>query len=453
MKQLRRFFGTEGEDGQAVVIFALVMLTLLFFVGLAIDAGQLYANKRTEQEASDSAAFAGAVVLYQGGTGAQAIQAALDDAQTNGYVSDDPTTVSGNCPGLTTGTTCVTVNWPPASGSYVGRTDHVEVTIVKKVKTALVPAEAVLNPVRARGVAGAENLNSGYAIMALDRGNTPNAFNTSPNGDVHLNGGGILVNSTSATAANNSENNASRFTISGAGGVGLDVNGGATGAWSTDGIPVVTGHNQVPDPFVGFPTPATTGLPQCNSLAACQDGAGRQNPGVYNVNLGGAGNTDLVLNPGIYILRAGMNTAGNANVTGTGVFLFNTYAKYPCTPGVTGCAGTTSDDLHDCQPVDLDGNADTTLTAMATGTWRNLLVYQDSNCTDSTDQVVIEGNGAFNGTGSFYVPSNAVSFNGNNATLTGSQLVANTVDVQNGNITINYDPNTTAQPILPRLAE
>jgi hypothetical protein len=42
---------------------------------------------------------------------------------------------------------------------------------------------------------------------------------------------------------------------------------------------------------------------------------------------------------------------------------------------------------------------------------------------------------------------------GNNATLTGSQLVARQVEIQNGNIQIDYDPHVTAQPILPRLAE
>jgi Flp pilus assembly protein TadG len=454
MKKLRGFFGTADQEGQAVVIFALVMLTLLFFVGLAIDAGQLYAAKRTEQEASDSAAFAGAVILYQGGTGAQAVAAALDDAGTNGFVSDDPTTVSRNCPSLTTGSTCVTVSYPPVTGAYIGRTDHVEVVIVHKVQTALVPAEAAFNPVRARGVAGAENLNSGYAIMALDRGNTANAFNTSPNGDVHLNGGGILVNSTSASAANNSENNPSRFTITGSGGVGVDVNGGLTGAWSTDGIPFTTGHNQVPDPFTGFPTPDASvrglNLPQCNSLVACQDGAGRQNPGVYNVNFGGAGNTNMTLNPGVYILRAGMNTAGNNDVIGTGVFIFNTYAKYPCRPGVPGCGTMTASELHDCGDIDLSGNANTNLSAQTTGTWQNLLLYQDLNC---TNLVAIEGNGTFTGTGSFYTPSAAFTFNGNNATLVGSQLIAKTVDVENGNVTINYNPATTAQPILPRLAE
>jgi putative Flp pilus-assembly TadE/G-like protein len=432
MKKLRRFW-REGEDGQAVVLFALLMLALLFMVGLAIDAGQLYSNKRTEQEAADAAAFAGAVILYQAGSGAQAITAATADAQTNGYVSDDP-----SCPVLNTGNTCVTVNWPPSSGGYAGRTDHIEVIIVRKVLTSLVPAEAAFNPVRARGVAGAENLNSGYAIMALNRGPVPGAFSAGPNADAHLTGGGILVNSTDPSAAQDAQGTPSRFTVSSP--YGLDVNGGATGSWAGDGIPVTTGHQQVPDPFAGFPTPPTAGMPLCNSLAACQDGSGNQTPGIYTVNLGGAGNTNMTLNPGIYILRAGMDTSGNAAVSGTGVLLYNTYSTYPAAPGAS----------PSCGNIKLAGNAATNVSAMTTGTWKNLLVYQDLNCTNG---VQIAGNGDFTGTGSFYVPSANFSFSGNNATLIGSQLIADTVTEQNGNFTINYNPSTTAQPILPRLAE
>jgi Flp pilus assembly protein TadG len=324
MRRRSRSTWLNEDDGQAMVLFAIIMLALLFMIGLAIDAGQLYSNKRTEQEAADSAAFAGAVILYQGGSGAQAVAAATADAQTNGYVSDDP-----GCPTITTGNTCVTVNWPPLAGAFTGRLDHVEVIIVRKVRTSLVPAEAAFNPVRARGVAGAENLNSGYAIMALDRGDVPGAFSAGSNADTHLNGGGILVNSTDAGAATNAQNDPSRFTVQSP--YALDVNGGATGSWGADGIPVNTGHNQVPDPFAGFPTPPTGSLPVCTSLASCQDLSGNQIPGIYTVNLGGAGNSNLTLNPGVYILRAGMDTSGNADVTGTGVFLFNTYSNYPQT--------------------------------------------------------------------------------------------------------------------------
>jgi len=440
MNALNRFFGRDdGEEGQAVVLFAIMMLALLFAVGLAIDAGQLYSAKRTEQEAADAAAFAGAVVLYQQGTGAQAIAAARSDAQMNGYISGGGCTLStpGTCYDAAT-LTSVSVYWPPISGSYLGNIKHVEVSITRQVKTSLVPAQAAFNPVRARGVAGSEPLNNGYAIMALDRGNTCGAFNTQSNGDLHLTGGGILVNSTCPTAAANDQNSAPRFTIESP--YPLDVNGGATGHWNDLGIPVNPGHNQIPDPFAGFPKPAITGLPICNSLASCQDGSGNQTPGVYTVNLGGSGNSDMVLNPGVYILKAGMNTAGNNDVTGNNVFLYNTYSTYPAAPGLT----------PNCQQINLQGNATSTLSAQTTGTWANLLVYQDPACSVAME---IGGNGTFAGTGSIYIPSAEFVFDGNPSTLEGSQLIARTVNIQNGNITINYNPNNTAQPILPRLAE
>jgi len=433
--QIRRFFsGREYEEGQALILFAILMLALLFAVGLAIDAGQLYSAKRTEQEAADAAAFAGAVVLYQGGTGAQAVQAAIDDATTNGYVHG-------------VNLTTVVVNWPPQSGSYQNL-QHVEVIITRQVKTSLVPAEAVFNPVRARGVAGAEKLNNGYAVMALDRGSTCDAFWAQSNANMHLNGGGILVNSTSGCAAQNDQNDSSKFTVQSP--YTLDVAGQATGHWTdlTPPIPVNSGHAQVGDPFGGFPKPSTVGpdglagtaddLPICNSLAACQDGSGNQIPGVYNVTIGG--NTDLTLNTGVYILRAGMDTAGNGNVTGTGVFLYNTYSTYPAAPGVS----------PSCTSVNLQGNATFTLTAQTTLPYSNLLFYQDPAC---TVELKIGGNGTWTSTGSVYIPNGPFVFDGNNATLTGSQLIAQTVNIQNGNLTINYDPNTTAQPILPRLAE
>jgi hypothetical protein len=429
--QIRRFFGRDEEQGQALILFAILMLALLFAVGLAIDAGQLYSAKRTEQEAADAAAFAGAVVIYQSAAPCNAtcqsaaVAAARQDAEINGYVDG-------------VNLTTVVVNFPPLSGAYVNDMRHVEVIITRQVKTSLVPAEAVFNPVRARGVAGAEPLQNNYALMALDRGNTPQGFNASPNADVHLHGGGILVNSTNAAAAMNDQDHASRFSIDTP--YTLDVTGGYLGHWFDLGIPVNASHAQVADPFAGFPKPSTSGLPVCTTLVACQDAFGRQNPGVYKVNLGGAGNSALNLNAGIFILEAGMDTSGNGDVNGSGILLYNTYTTYPATPGAN----------PTCSAINLSGNGDAVLSAKTTGTWANLLVYQDPACDETME---IAGNGNFTGTGSIYLPNAQFVFDGNNAELVGSQLIAQKVDVQNGNVTINYNPNVTAQPILPRLAE
>jgi hypothetical protein len=353
--------------------------------------------------------------------------AAQDDATRNGYTDG-------------VGNTTVVVNSPPTSGAFNGNVNYVEVIITRQVSTSLVPAQSQLNPVRARSVAGAEALNNGYAIMALNRGNIPNAFTDGPNADIHLSGGGILVNSTSSAAAANAQNTCSRFTITGG---AVNINGGTSSAWPTGCAPpfpsVNTASPQQPDPFSGFPQPSTAGLPTCPTLASCQDLSGNQNPGIYQVSVGGAGGTTLHLNSGIYILEQGINATGNADIISNagGVLLFNTTTTYPA-PGVN-CTGIT-----------LAGNAVSTLAPMTTIPYAGLLVYQDPAC---TAQMTISGNGTFTGSGTVYLPSANFRFNGNNATLTGSQLIANTVDIQNGNLNINFNGGTTAQPILPRLAE
>jgi Flp pilus assembly protein TadG len=439
MNALNRFFGRDdGEEGQAVVLFAIMMLALLFAVGLAIDAGQLYSAKRTEQEAADAAAFAGAVVLYQQGSGSQAIAAARTDAQTNGYVSGGGCAI--NTPGVcydAASQTTVAVYWPPISGAYINNLYHIEVSITRQVKTSLVPAEAAFNPVRARGVAGSEPLNNGYAIMALDRGNTDRGFWTGSNGSVELNGGGILVNSQSSNASENDVCPAGpAFDVQTP--YGLDVTGNATGCWGT--IPVNAGHAPVPDPFAGFPRPSTVGATVYNSLPGAVGGVVTLNPGVYKTIIKGSGNDVFHLNPGVYIVEAGFDTSGNGLVDGSDVFIYNTYSTYPAAPGLS----------PNCSDVSLTGNGQITLAAQTTGTWKNLLFYQDPACSNDFE---IGGNGNFDGTGSLYLPSALFMLDGNNATLTGSQLVARQVELQQGNLTINYDPNNTAQPILPRLAE
>jgi len=372
-------------------LFAIMMLALLFAVGLAIDAASSTRPKRTEQEAADAAAFAGAVVPLSAGnwrTGHHGSRAPDARPTDTSAAAGAPCRLPGCATNVATQTT-VAVYWPPISGTYIGNIKHVEVAITRQVKNLARAGPGRVQPgARARRRRG-EPLNNGYAIMALDRGNTCTAFETSDNGDVHLTGGGILVNSTCSTAASNDQNTAARFTIQSP--YPLDVNGGATGHWADLGIPVNPGHNQIPDPFAGFPKPATTGLPVCNSLAACQDGSGNQNPGIYTVNFGGNGNSDMVMNPGIYILKHGMDTGGNNAITGNNVFIYNTYSTYPAAPG-----GSRTAMRSTCRQRGEHALRQTT------GTWSNLLVYQDPACSTT---MRIGGNGTFIGTGSVYIPS------------------------------------------------
>jgi len=430
-----------------MVLIAIMFMTLLFFVGLAVDAGQLYVAKRTEQEAADAAAFAAAIVIYQSGerppsalTVTNAISAAVTQAARNGYTDGVANTV-------------VTVVSPPATGTFAGNVYHVEVQITRQVRTTLVPAESVLNPVRARGVAGAEPMNSGYAIMALDRGNTPNAFYADNNADIHIAGGGILINSSSSTAAVNQQNSCSRFTMTGG---TVDIDGSSSSAWPSGCTPAFPAVNaavpQKPDPFSGFPKPDPTGMTTYSVLPGGDPKV--LEPGIYTSTASlTTNNVTYTLNSGIYILRgASIDLAGNSDITNGvgGVFIFNTHTNYP---------GPFRPGTDTCGHINLQGNASSTLSAATTGTYKNFLFYQDAACAGPacppvTDCVVrIGGNGSWVGSGSIYVPGAPFVFDGNNATLTGSQLVAKTVTIQSGNLTIDWSAVATSQPILPRLAE
>lgn len=422
MRALRAFCGPRGEGGQAVVLVAISMLGMLFAVGLAIDAGQLFSGRRSAQEAADAAAFAGAVTLYQGGTTVQATSAATSDASLNGYAANVPTS----------GTT-VTVNIPPTSGAFSGNASYVEVIIVSPVRTSLVPQQAGLTNVRARAVAGNIPMNSGYAVMALDQTCTSGTLSVSSNGELEIEGGGIMVNSCSPSGASNSG------TVALGSGNYVDVAGsGASGTWPS----LRTGRSVAADPFAGLAKPSTNGL--STYAPACAPTINQ--PGIYTTAF--SSNCAYLFAPGTYILKGGgISLAGNSSMcTGTscstataagGVFFYLTYANYPTAGG-------------SCATFSLHGNDVTTLSAPASGTYAGLLFWQDAACTATFS---IGGNGAIGATGTIYVPGATVQGNGNNAEVEASQIVAKRVDTQNADFEIEYAGSLTYQGTVPALVE
>jgi hypothetical protein len=251
------------------------------------------------------------------------------------------------------------------------------------------------------------------------------------NGTVNIDGAGILVNSTNGEAADNQGTG----NVEVAEPYGTDVAGGTAGDWPN----LTTGAPQRPDPFAGYPRPSVTGMTVHTSLPAVVGGVMTLQPGIYNVAISAAGGTVIRMNTGIYITTRGINGAGNADLQtlAGGAFIFNTVTGYPASTGT-------------CASVRLTGNAASILAPLSTGTYAGLLFYQDPVC---TAEFVIAGNGSLSASGTIYLPTAEFYMDGSNATLTGSQLVANTVNVQNGNISITFDSGFTAQPVLPRLSE
>lgn len=442
MKQLRKFLiGAEAEAGQAVVLIAIVLLAMLMMVGLAIDAGQLYSARRAMQESADAAAYAAAVTLYQGGTQAQAFAAAAVDSTTNGYTHNGTNT-------------WITIQQPTAWPYNTNR--FIEVIIQQDVKTSLVPAQAALNHVTVHAIAGADTLNNDYAIMALDRGAVPNALLVGASATLNITGGGIVVNSTAGLAASNSTPLGSwNISCPSTNPCNIDIAGGTASSWpiARPGSPdyyegARTARPQVTDPFAGYPKPSTTNMP-CGTQAACTNrggfgpGSDTLGTGIYTGNFA---NKNLC--HGIYILKGGgfggdigIDTTSTDPVTGDvcdgKVFIFNTMTNYPATGGT-------------CSSMGVSGNHDITMYAMTTGTYAGLLVYQDPACTAP----MVFGGTAFmlQATGTIYLPNALFSANGH-PTINGGQIVAKTIDLQNSILNIDYNPNTSARPILPRLTK
>lgn len=426
--------GRESEDGQAIVLIAITMLGMLMMVGLAIDAGQLYSARRAMQEAADAAAYAASVTLYQSGTQAQAFSAAAADATRNGFTHDGTTT-------------WVTVQQPTTSPYNTDR--FVEVTISQNVRTSLVPAQSAITKVTVHAISGAESLNNEYALMALDRNATNNAFQSGASATITLSGGGVLVNSTGSTAAS-SATPAGNWTIScpSTSPCAIDIAGGSAGSWpvAAPSSPnyfngLRAGQPQVSDPFAGYPKPSTGGL--LTDRAGFGPSSKTLGTGIYTSTI-----TDRNLCHGIYILAGGgmggsigVDTTSTDPVTGEAcdgrVFIFNTLTSYPASGGT--CTGMT-----------VNGNQDVTLYAMTTGTYKGLLFYQDAACTAAMS---FGGTSfALTTTGTIYLPGAAFSANGQ-PTISGGQVVAKTLDLGNAVINITFNAGTSAQPILPRLAK
>ncbi|MBA3235958.1 MAG: Tad domain-containing protein [Chloroflexi bacterium] len=72
----------DGQRGQILAIFALALVAIVAGVGLVIDGGFTFAQRRAEQNAADLASLAGANALLSGKDATAAAKAA---AATNGY--------------------------------------------------------------------------------------------------------------------------------------------------------------------------------------------------------------------------------------------------------------------------------------------------------------------------------------------------------------------------------
>jgi len=389
-KLLRLFL--RKEHGAIAVMFALMLPVIVGFVGLGVDIGVWYMERRTIQTAADAAAVSAMYEKNAGESSSVVTAAATTDATKNGY---------------DTGTDTLTVNNPPLSGPYIGDSGYVEVIINRQLTTFL--SEIVLNtpPIAtARAVAGITGADMEACVLALSSSAQNSVYMNGAGSTVDMDGCGVMANSTHGTKSVNVQNGTFNVDCIGAAG-GINEGGTITTACGS------TLENQSPidDPYADLAIPAFSGCdydgPGNNSYSS-SNGDYYTTTGGIAVFCGGlkvnSGDTVSFENGGIYIIDEGdFQVNGGATITGENVTII-----------------LTASDGSGMGTIKINGGSNVELTANASPSdpdYNGVLFYQDRDGGSSSSlDAIFNGGSTAELTGAIYLPNNDISFTGGNAT-------------------------------------
>ena len=180
---------TAGNRKGIFVLVAAVMMTTLFgFLALASDLGWLYHQRRLTQAAADAGALYGAQQIRRGADSTSEVESSSDHGVFRGTADNGFT---NGVDGVT-----VTVQYPPATGDYIGNTRAVEVVVCQQQRTFFMPVMGAHSAdVCARAVAGYLGQGEGciYALNPTEEKTMYVHSNTFANV-----GCGVIVNSNNA---------------------------------------------------------------------------------------------------------------------------------------------------------------------------------------------------------------------------------------------------------------
>jgi hypothetical protein len=394
-------------------------LFLIGALGLAVDGGQLYAQRQMAQAAADAATQAGIMSMFNGtntnspafGTGTAPAPSACTTtdlrtpcvyARYNGFGGTSSDTVMLSYPATVSGVTLSSVSVPA-----------IRVTVQRTVQTSFIrfvggPASSTITANSISGLVGAVSANCIYVLDPSASG----AFTANNGANVAVNGCNIAVSSSSSSAAILSA------TVTAP---AMDMVTGAGCNCSQTYPTIVTVPPPIADPFLSLPalTPGaclkgtSTYYPPSNATLA---------PGTY---CGGItvtnGVTGVTFGAGTYIMKGGGVTFSSGTTTGSNVMFYLT--------GTNSTYGSVS----------INNGASVTLSAPSSGTYLGILFFQDRSIT-SSNSATFAGGANMQLTGSLYFPTTTVSFsNGSSLAAYSTAIVADKVSFVGG-ASIKYDP-------------
>ncbi|HSV85070.1 MAG TPA: pilus assembly protein TadG-related protein [Levilinea sp.] len=304
----------KKERGQILIILTAALIVLLAFTSLAIDGGMIYSDRRQAQNAADAAALAGSLAKANGGTDAEAIQAATDVIVANDYGPDQVQIQVSNTSDLFGAYHQVRADLEVyTQTSLMHLFGHTivtnEVMAIAKTRAAgpVMPGMAIIAMGDCKAAGGPRNL------ISIDGGGN--------SGEVLAYNGGIFLNSTdpssSPCAIDPPRSNPSLGVVVHDGHVISSV-GQHTypGANKISPAPIQANVNsgvRIGDPLEGLEEPL------CTSNGSRSGNV--YQPGRY----GGAGQPSLgagTLNPGIYCITGDLRLSGQDDIAGNGVVLY-----------------------------------------------------------------------------------------------------------------------------------
>lgn len=312
---------SNQQHGQIIVLFAIVLVGLLAFSGLAIDAAMVYSDRRADQSTADSASMAGggAAATYMqlhdisfsrdfncddlnilgrkmNEVKHEIIDAAVIRAGANGITLDNDVTDQNGIK-----VTCVST----PMDKYL----DIEVQVTTQTNTSflhIVTSQPLVSTVTAvTRIRPTKPSANGFAIAATDMedcGQNSGGVYFDGKIDTALNGGGVY----SGTC----------ITINGKGSV--EVTNSDPGVFRTGSVPNFVGNDPVKDPSqeleVDIPEPNCSALSDSFSN---KKQSGTISPGLYTNGIDSQG--DITMEPGLYCIDGAMKINGQDKLTGYGV--------------------------------------------------------------------------------------------------------------------------------------
>jgi Flp pilus assembly protein TadG len=417
-----------GRGGQAIILFIVAMgIVMIGATGLAVDAGQMYAQRQMAQAAADAAASAGILSIMRGtnatstytfGTGSTPIASYVcttTDGRTpcvyardNGFGATASDTVTLSYPATVSGATLASVTVPAFA-----------VTVQRTLNNSLIrfAGGGAQTTISAKATAGITGTSSTYCLIALSS-SLPYAFAATYGSNVSASGCGIAVDSSYSPDALQILSSTVTASV-------IDVVGAAQVSGSTVSPTPVTGHAAVSDPLASLPAPTVGSCATHPSLTTPASNT-TLTPGTYcgGIYIGNNVN-NITFSSGIYIMNGGGISLNQATVTANGVmfYLTGTNATY--------------------ESVAVGNNLNATMSAPTSGTYEGILFFQDRSIAYSTSNGAVFTNGvSMNMSGTLYFPTTGVSFSSGASNSNYIAIVAGTISFTGG-AKVKNDPTGT----------